>query len=167
MVYVDFISYNAIVWPLIFKTIPFTDVKCVLILILKLPHGSNTKASNFTSLRLVLPKIEKWLLLVWKVGWQPFQKTNCVCRFYFQLSYGAIVWPLIYGITTSTDVILCAKLGFKATTGKQQNLWLTNFLTFAQPVKSFLKINLCTFLLMAFISILVLIIRLIKVISQW
>ena len=38
----------------------FTDVICVLILSLKLPPESNTKANNFTSVRMVLPKIAKW-----------------------------------------------------------------------------------------------------------
>ena len=79
--------------------------------------------------------------------------------FTFNWSYSAIVWPLIYKITTFTDVILCAKIGFKATTWKQHKLWLANFLTIVQPVKSFLKGNFCTFLLMALKSILVPIIR--------
>ena len=35
------------IFSLIFKTITFTDIICVLILMLKLPQGSNTKASNF------------------------------------------------------------------------------------------------------------------------
>ena len=37
-------------------------------------------------------------------------------------TYSAIVWPLVYKIITFTDVLLCAKIGFKATTGKQITL---------------------------------------------
>ena len=32
--------------------------------------------------------------------------------FTFDWSYNTIVWPLIYKITTFTDVILCAKIVF-------------------------------------------------------
>ena len=74
-------------------------------------------------------------------------------------SYSATAWPLIYNITTFADVTLCTKIGFKATIRKQHKLWLANFLTFVQPVKSFLKVNLCPFVLMAFKLILVIIIR--------
>ena len=42
--------------------------------------------------------------------------------FTFNRSYSAIVWPLIHKLTTFTDVILCAKIGFKATTGKRHKL---------------------------------------------
>ena len=79
--------------------------------------------------------------------------------FTFNRSYSAIVWPLIHKITTFTDIILCDKIGFKATTGKRHKLWLAKFSTFVQPVKSFLKVNLYIFLLMVFKSILVPIIR--------
>ena len=47
------------------------------------------------------------------------RKWTVYADFTFNWSYSAIVWPLIYKITTFTDVILCAKIGFKATTGKQ------------------------------------------------
>ena len=42
--------------------------------------------------------------------------------FTFNQSYSAIVLPLIHKLTTFTDVILCAKIGFKATTGKRHKL---------------------------------------------
>ena len=134
-----YISYSATVWPLIFKTIPFTDVKNLLILILKLPQGSNTNASNFTSLRMVLPKITKWRcisLQVWKVRWLAFPE-NELC-----------MWILLsiklYCNSLTTDLqdyhfyrchIVCAKIDFKATNGKQHKLWLANFSTFVEPVK--------------------------------
>ena len=78
------------VLPLIFKTITSTDVIRVLISILKLPPESNTKASNFRSLRMVLPKIAKWRRIsvrARKVGFVALQKTKCVCRFYIKLKY--------------------------------------------------------------------------------
>ena len=74
------------VLPLIFKTVTSTDVIRVLISILKLPPESNTKASNFTSLRIVLPTMAKWRcisLRVWKVLWAAFPEMNCAYRFYF------------------------------------------------------------------------------------
>ena len=77
--YRKLLSYSATVWPLIFKTITFTDVICVLILSLKLPQGSNTKASNLTSLRIVLPTMAKWRcisLRVWKVLWAAFPENE-------------------------------------------------------------------------------------------
>ena len=87
--YVDFTlnqSYSAMVLPLIFKTITSTDVICVLISILKLPPESNTKVSNFTSLRIVLPTMANGDVSHCEFGKfsrRPFQKTNCAYRFYF------------------------------------------------------------------------------------
>ena len=49
----------------------------MLILSLKLPPESNTKASDFTSLRMVLPKIAKWRRIsvrAREVGFVAFQK---------------------------------------------------------------------------------------------
>ena len=105
-----------------FKTITFTDVICVLILSLKLLPESNTKASNFTSLRMVLPKIAKWRRIsvrARKVGFVAFQKTKCVCRFYIQLKLQC------NSLTTDLQdyhfhrCYTCANIDFKATTEKQ------------------------------------------------
>ena len=110
------------VLPLIFKTITSTDVIHVLISILKVPPESNTKASNFRSLRMVLPKIAKWRRIsvrARKVGFVAFQKTKCVCRFYIKLKLQC------NSLTTDLQdyhfhrCCTCANIDFKATTRKQ------------------------------------------------
>ena len=80
----------------------------MLISNLKLPQESNTKASNFTSLRMVLPKLAKWrriLVRVRAIGLIAFQKRSVYVDFKLNLSYSAIVWPLIFKTITSTYVI--------------------------------------------------------------
>ena len=59
--------------------ITFTVVQGLLGL--KLPQGSNRKASNFASLRMVLPKWQNGFVSHYEFGklaGQPFQKTKCM-----------------------------------------------------------------------------------------
>ena len=77
---------------------------------------------DFTSLRMVLPKIAKWRRISvrgGKVGFVAFQKTKCVCRFYIKLK--------LYCNSLTTDLqdyqfhgcYMCANIAVKATTRKQ------------------------------------------------
>ena len=100
----------------------------MLILSLKLPPESNTNASNFTSLRMVLPKIAKWRRIsvrARKVGFVAFQKTKCVCRFYIKLK----LW--CNSLTTDLQdyqfhgCYMCANIEFKAT--PESNTKASNF----------------------------------------